>query len=275
MTSITISSDLESICPEIASKIAAALDIEFLGPRMLERVAADRSVDASDLAAVLDPGAYHRIGWKKRRLFLAYIQNATLETLAERGAVCAGLGTHLHVKNVSHVLMVHLLFGTQYRLDALVTERKVTERRAQKLLQQEQDLRSRWSRECFGIDESDPSIYDMVINASKIDIDKLVQIITDMAGYRKFQPMTYSRLCLNNLLLGSRVRAALFRDHPKAQVEVDGDRVIVRVQALWGKEAIVASIKETVGKMEGVGLVEAHVERTLALPFRAAGPGGA
>ncbi|MBT3221057.1 MAG: hypothetical protein HN348_18395 [Proteobacteria bacterium] len=267
MTSIIISSDVTAICPEVGEKIASAMNLELLGPSVLSKIAQKHQVPESELKRVLEPNSYHRVSAKKRSRLLALIQNATLERLTEKGVVCVGLGAHLYVRDVSHVLMINMLHGTKHRAKAMSTAGNVSEQRATKLIQKEDELRSRWSVDCFGLDETDPSHYDMVINIERLEHKQLVEIVKDMAGYRKFQPMSYSTLCLNHLLIASRIKTIVLPEYPNAQIEFDGERAIISVGALWGKQKIVESVKEMVGKVDGVGLVEVYVEKRLSWPL--------
>ena len=266
MTSIIISSDIMVTCPEIGQKVAAAMNLELLGPSVLAEIAQEHQVQESELKKALDPNAYRRLSSKNRSQLLAFIQCATLERLAKKGAVCVGLGAHLYVRDVSHVLTINLLHGTTYRARAMSEAGNVSVERASLLVKKEDALRACWSVDCFGVDETDASHYDMVINIEKLEHEQLVGIIKDMAGYRKFQPMSYSKQCLNNLLIASRIRSKVLPGYPNARVEFDGERAMVFVGALWGKQKIVESVKEIAGQMDGVGLVEVHVEKRLPWP---------
>jgi hypothetical protein len=85
-----------------------------------------------------------------------------------------------------------------------------------------------------------------------------------MAGYRKFQPMTYSLKCLDNLAMASKVRSMLLPKYPEIEVDADGGRVIVKVKCpKWQKLSIVEAIKKSVGEIPGVNLVEVHTVTNL------------
>jgi cytidylate kinase len=264
MTSVIISSDADSVCQTIGKEVASVLGIELLDASLLEEVAARYKVKEDKLRRVLDAASSSRMSTKSRDLLLAYIQTVTLERMVENSVVCIDLAAHLYVRAVSHVLMVHVLSDAAAQVNKIAARTKVSPRKAQKLQEREKARRARWSLEGFGIDENSPSIYDMVISLGQIEQEKVVEIIKDMAGYRKFQPMTYSRRCLEDLATASKVRAALLSKFPDIKVGADGDTAIVHIKcSKRQKQKAAGEIKEIAGKIPEVSLVEVHAVQSL------------
>jgi len=259
MTTIIVSADAPDIGESIAEKTAETLGFEYLGPTLLAEVASQQGVSERDLQRVLDPAAYRKVGKKKRKLLLSHIEAATLERLTKDNMVCAGLAAHLYTRDISHVLMLRILSEPGARISAIRAAKRTSERHAAKSLAREKGMRVRWSNDCFGFDETDPGHYDMVIRMGQIELDKLVELTKDMAGYRKFQPMSYSRKCLSDLALGAKVKNLLLPTHPEIRVRANGDTVIVHVKCAKRKrQSATMSVKEIATHLEGVSLVEVH-----------------
>ncbi|MFH2005829.1 MAG: hypothetical protein ABI333_04490, partial [bacterium] len=145
------------------------------------------------------------------------------------------------------------------RVVSLAAEKKVTPRKARKVLERDRASRIRWSTGAYGVNEYDANLYDIVVRMTRIDAEKVVQIMRDTIGCRGFEPMTYSRKCLDDLVLASRARAVLLSTFPEIRVTADGSRVIVHVRcSKRQKPRIVQGIKEIAGKVPGVDLVEVH-----------------
>jgi cytidylate kinase len=53
------------------------------------------------------------------------------------------------------------------------------QKEAGKIIERHNRFRRRWSEETFGIDETDPSHYDLTISLSQIDADEAITIIGD------------------------------------------------------------------------------------------------
>ncbi len=260
MTSIIVSATDDEIYETIGRKAASVLGYRFVGPGLLQQVAEQQQIPPDKLARALDPSSFRRLSAKTRRLLLAQIEMATLEELRTDNVVCAGLGAHLYVGEVSHVLMVRILSSESARMGIIAIEKtKGSLRKARKLLERQREQQRRWSVDCFGRDDGDPSNYDMVLSLGQIEAGKVVSIIKDMASSRKFKPMTYSRKCLEDLALASRAKVALLPRFSESRVRADGDTLIVRVQCpRRHKVRCAEEVKQLVGGLPGVNLVQVH-----------------
>jgi len=259
MPSIVVSADHPETARAVGQQAAKALGYQYVGGDSLEEIAERYGVSERKLRRALDHTSANRFGKKSRRLVLSYIETATLEALSKGEMVCAELGAHLYVCGVPHVLMVRVLEDGPSQVQRLVDQRKVTARKAQKLLDKDRALRVRWSMDNFGFDEGTSDVYDLAIRLAPIDTSKVVDVLVDMAKYRKFKPTTYSRKLMADLLLASRVRMALLEKHSEFKVRADGDTAIVHVKcSKRHKQKVAESIKETVAESTDVKLVQVH-----------------
>ncbi len=261
MPVIIISSDSYQAGREIAESAADALEYRFIDREALEKAAYKYGVSEDKLTQALDDGpSLLRGASKTRNQHLAYIQAVTLFELLQDEAVCQGLAAHLYVLGVSHVLRVRILSDAEERAKQLAAQESVSISKARKLLDREKTLRRRWSMEFFGLDENDPSHYDLVISLSQIDSGEAVKIIRETAGYPRFKPMTYSMNCMEDLALAASVRAVLWERFPGAKVESDRGTVVVETAELKReKDKKIKAIKDVAGKIPGVEYVEVHV----------------
>ena len=145
---------------------------------------------------------------KLRNRYLAYIQESVLSEFLKGNLVCQGLAAHLYVLGISHVLRVRVLSDVEKRIQQIASEGGISLEKAKKILDTQKKVRQRWSLDAFRLDETDPSQFDLVISLSQIDQAEAVKIITETVAYRRFEPMTYSTKCMQDLALASSVRAA-------------------------------------------------------------------
>ena len=261
MPIITISSDSYEKGLKIAKKAADLTGYNLLSREILVSVAEEYEIPEIKLVKVLDerPSALG-IGARLRDRCLAYIQEATLSQLLQDNVVCYGLAAHLYVLGVSHVLKVRILSNVEERVRLIASRENVPPEKAKKLIERIDKLRRRWSLDTFAQDETDPSLYDLVISLSQMEEEDALKIITDTAGARKFQPMTYSLKCLQDKELAGRVRVALFERFPDVKVQADNATVIVETKALKrNKRKKTEAIKNMAGQISGVSYVEVHV----------------
>ena len=221
-----------------------------MGPSLLKQVAERHDVSEDKLRRVLDPTKSWRYAAGSRNLLISYIQAMALQRIQEDNVVCVGLKAHLYARNISHVLMVRIISSDRVRAEALVKQKKISPRKAAKLIDREREQRIRWSMDTFSINEEDPSWFDLVINQEQIGREKVIDVITDMTGYRKFQPMSFSRKCLNDLVLAARLKSLLLPRYPNIVVRADGDVAIIHVRcSKRQKQEIAEGIKRITCKV--------------------------
>ncbi|MFC1820558.1 AAA family ATPase [Thermodesulfobacteriota bacterium] len=260
MSIIIISSDSYNQGLEIASKVAETMDYTFLGREILNQVAEKYHLPEAKLRKAMDemPRSFGMFS-KLRKRYLAYIQAATLTELQKDNVVCQGLDAHLYVLGVSHVLKVRILSDPTLQAQQMASRMGIPPRKARKLLARNKKLHQRLSLDFFHLDETDPSIYELLISLRRIDQEEAVKIITETVSSQQFKPMTYSNKCMRDLELAGRVRAALLEPFPAVRVSANsGTLVVESIGLLQGRKKIAAAIKEQAQDIPGVEYVEVH-----------------
>jgi len=261
MPIIIISSDSYKTGREIGEKTAKAAGYAYVDREILGPVSEKTHIKEEKLTKALEPDtSFLGLSSKARNRYLAYIREAVLVRLLEDDVICHGLAAHFYVLGVSHVIKVRVLSDPQQLFRQVSAETGVTSEKMKKRLKREAERQRSWSLEAFGLDETDPSNYDMVISLSQIDPDEAVKTIADMTAYRKFQPMSYSNKCLADKALAGRVYVALIERFPDVTVQADGRAVVVETQSIKReKQKKVETIKDLAAGVEGVGEVDVHV----------------
>ncbi|MCG6908164.1 MAG: cytidylate kinase family protein [Desulfobacteraceae bacterium] len=262
MSIIIISSDSLDHAEQIAKGAAEAVGYQLLGPDLLGDIAAAHKLPVEKLQEAL--GANHskwrRMRTKRRAQLLACIEAEVLSRLMADRIVCWGLAAHLYVEGVSHALKVRLLADTREQVKLVALQRDISEQRAEKVLQREKLKQAQWSQIAYNCDESDPSMYDLVINLAQINPDESIKTISGAVGYRKFQPMTYSTKNLAECALAAKVKTRLLENMNEVRVQVRDGRVVVTSKAFKReRQKKAAAIKEIAGGVEGVEFVEVHL----------------
>jgi hypothetical protein len=261
MPIILISSDSYARGAEVAEDTAKALKYRCFGREILRAIGEKYRVSEEKLLKTLEERpSLLGVGSKTRLLYLAYIEEAVLARLCEDNVVSHGLAAQLYVLGISHVLKVRLLADPQDMIREIMEKKGLSREKAARVLKREEALRRRWSLDNYRIDETSPSLYDLVINLSGITPDEAVKMIVQTSSNRKFQTMTFSVKCLKDLELASRVRVALYDRFPDITVQADGSRVVIETAALAReKEKKAEAIEKLVHIVPGIGQVEVRV----------------
>lgn len=262
MSLILVSSDVMTIEKQIAETVAGTLGYELLGSEILDDIAAKCHIPAEKLASAMKitPSPLRWEATRRWQRNLACIEAEVLDRLRKNNIVCWGVAAHLYVCGVSHALKVRLLADGDLQARQIAEESGITLKKARRRMEGESRNRAQWSAAAFGRDESDPALYDLVINLGQIDPDEAVRTIAGAVGYRKFQPMTYSMKNLVEGALAARVKAKLLASMADVRVEASDGRVKVTSKAMKReRQKKAAAIKALAGEVEGVEFVEVHL----------------
>ncbi len=261
MSVVIVSSDSLVTGREIADAVAGRLGFRAVGRELLGTVAERFAVDEPRLVRSLDedPSLLGMTSGARARC-LACIQCVVLDELLSDDVVCHGLAAHLYVAGVSHVLKARVLADSEAMARHLAERRRVSLEKAQRVRSRQMTGRQRWSQAAFGRDETDPSLYDLVIRLQQIEPERAVGMIADTVGERSFQPMTYSRSRMLDVALEARARVALIERYPQARVQAMHGRITVEITSVKRhQQSVASSIEQLLSSVEGAEGVEVHV----------------
>ena len=266
MSIILISSDDRETEAIIAEKVAQEKGYDRLDRRFLKDIADRHDLNPDRLKEALTstPSVLKKLAARQWRQDLACIEAEVLDRLLADNVVCCGLGAHVYVTGISHALKIRVQSGKEKKIADIAEQNAVSFEKAARWAARELENQKKWSLASFNVDETDLSRYDMVISLDQIDPVEAVRTITGASEYRKFQVMTYSMKCLNDLALAARVNVALLKSQTDVNVQARDGAVIVYVRTLRRqKRKTVETIKELAGRVDGVGYVEVHVNNSL------------
>jgi hypothetical protein len=128
---------------------------------------------------------------------------------------------------------------------------KVNREEAIRYIEHVDHQRKQWVHFLYGIDWLDPSLFDLTINLKTLDVEGAVDIVAEAVQHKEFQPTDESLRAMANLLLASRVRAALATDKNSQSADVDV-RAEEGVVYLKGKVRTNSMVESVVRVAEGV-----------------------
>jgi cytidylate kinase len=261
MAIITISRGSYSKGRDVAQEVAKRLGYSLVSREIC--IEASDEFNASEVKvcrAIQDaPSFFDRFTYGRER-YMAYIVSAILEHFQQDNVVYHGLAGHFFVKNISHVLKVRILADRQERIRTLLEREHVSEEEAVRRLDQQDHERRQWSLNLYGVDTWDPSLYDMVVHIHKLHVADAAEIICHTVRLEQFITTPDSRKALDELALAARVKAAIVRDYPNADVTAGGQAVRVHLRASSAMEQkIVADVSDRVKRVPGVSDVSVHL----------------
>ncbi len=259
MPIITISRGSGSGGQILAAEVAERLGYDIISREEVVHEAARFGApeDALQKALLRPPGLWDRFHHERHR-YLAFVQAALCERVRTGRVVYHGNAGHLLLPDIAHVACVRLIAPIEFRTRMLRERSGMSEADAAAHIETVDRQREKWTRFLYGVDWLDPSLYDLCINLRTLEVVDAADLVVSLAGAARFQPTEASRRALDELVLTSRVRAALAADDRTASADI-GVRTEDDVVYLHGRlrpASLVDAVIEVVGRVDGVSRVD-------------------
>jgi cytidylate kinase len=261
MSIVTISRGSHSHGKEVAEKVARKLGYECIAREVVLEASEHYNIPPSLLHhAILDaPSVLDRV-LQGREKYISYIQAALLEHFRRDNVVYHGLAGHFFVRGIPHVLKVRIIADMEDRIQIVMERDKVSRKEAIRFIKRLDEERAKWSRNLYGIDTSDPSLYDLVIHIRKFTVEDAVDLICQSLQLTHFRTTPESRDAMEDLALAAAVKAALIGVKPDVEVFSEKGIVLVKTRAYDSQEAaVVQDIQSIVQPIQGIKGIKVHV----------------
>lgn len=191
-----------------------------------------------------------------RERYINYMSSSILRFLKKDNHVYHGLAGQFFVHDVSHVIKVRIIADLEERVGAEAQRKNITKNEAREQLLKDDEERRKWAMLLYGIDISEPSNYDMVLNISTMGVEDAARLIVQSASFPCYQATEQSTRRITELALQAEVKAALF-DFPQAVVFVDNGAVRIQVKVPESQKQVVRERMESALRdLEGISSVE-------------------
>ncbi len=106
-----------------------------------------------------------------RRRYMTLFQACLTEELGSGNVIYTGHSAHLLLGGVSHVLRVRIIAPLAFRLAAVQDALQLGRDAALAYIRGQDEDRARWTRYLYGVEWSDPALYDLVLNLEHLRIE--------------------------------------------------------------------------------------------------------
>lgn len=254
MSIITISRGSYSMGKEVAQKVAQKLGYECYAREVILEASKEFNIPEIKLVnAIHDaPSILERFSNGKEK-FITFFQSALLKCLLRDNVVYHGLAGHFYVRGVSHALKVRIIADMKDRIQMVMDREKTSYESAGELIKNLDLARRKWSQHLYGIDTTDPTLYDLVIRVRKTTVDDAVDVICHTSGLETFKTTFESQKAMEDLVLASEVKTTLLELKPDIQVFVRDGIVTLGAGAKLAKNPdLVREMEKIAGCISGV-----------------------
>jgi cytidylate kinase len=253
MSIITISRGSYSRGKEVAEKLAQALNYQCLSRDILLEASERYNMPEIKLVRAIHdaPSILERFTYSKEP-YVAYIRAALLRQAQKDNLVYHGLAGHFLLKGIPHLLKVRIIADLEDRVKEEVKRENISAGEARQILFKDDEERRKWSKNLYGIDTWDPSLYDLVININYITVDGAVNIIKYTLKDPRFQATPEGQKLVDEMSLAARIEAALIDDIRSIRVEAKDNEVFIYLRKdLCKDEELVSRVKRLASKAAG------------------------
>jgi cytidylate kinase len=258
MAIITISRGSYSKGKEVAERVAQTLGYRCIGREVLLDASKEFNIPEVKLVRAIHnaPSILDRFTYGKER-YVACFQAALLKYLQGDNVTYHGLAGHFFLKGIAHVLKVRIIADMADRVRLEMEREGISREEARQTLKKDDEERRKWSLNLYGIDTSDPSLYDLVIHIRKLDVAEAVEIICHTARLDNFKTTVASQKAMDDLVIAAEIKATLVELKPDVQVSCQDGRVIVGATThLFEQPEMVEEIKRIALGVAGVKSVD-------------------
>ena len=253
MSIITISRGSYSRGKEVAEKLAKALNYQcFSRDILLEASERYNLPEIKLVRAIHDaPSILERFTYSKKP-YVAYIRADLLRQAQKDNLVYHGLAGHFLLKRIPHVLKVRIIADLEDRVKEEMKRENISAEEARRILLKDDEERRKWSKNLYGIDTRDPSLYDLVINIKHITVDDAVDNIKCTLKAPRFHTTPEGQKLVDEMALAAGIEAALIQDIPSIRVEAKDTEVFLYFKkALCEDEELMSRVKRLAANVAG------------------------
>jgi len=233
MSLVTVSTGSLHTGRKVAKTVAESLGYRILDRQFLIEASEQFNVPEVKLIRAMDepPKFLDHLTFGKDK-YVTYIRNALLEQMADDDVVYQGIAGQFFLQDVSHVVKVRIINKMENRVKDVMEHDNATEKEAVQAIKRIDEARKKWSLHFYGIDIEDPGLYDLTINVSNLSVEEAAELIVTTALLPRFQTTPESKKHFQDLMLASRVKAAVVKSYPKASISSKDGVVLVSTEGV-------------------------------------------
>jgi cytidylate kinase len=193
-----------------------------------------------------------------RRNYLTLVEAILTDFARGNNVIIVGRGGNVILQGIRHALRVKLYAPFRVRVKRIAEREGISEDRAQDVVARSDRERSSYIHYVFDEDWMNPDRYDLTLNAEYFPPEVAIDLLASLSNSPAFRAQPASSEAMEDLALGSKVKAFLVMDGRVAtawlEVRVERGRAILGGLVETEYERAVA--EEIVRGVEGVKQVE-------------------
>ncbi len=268
MAVIAMTQEMGSLAKDVATELAATMNLAMLRHEVVDHVAGKMHVSSSLIKRLREgkAGLIERATADTASMAL-YTAEEVYE-LANRGnVVLRGWGATCLLRAVPHVVTVRITRSFHKRVEWLMNHLETDDRDfAESEIRRSDHAHATRMHQLFGVTWGDPVLYDIVLNTDRLSVHSCVEQIRQLTQRPEFQASEASRQLLANMALSAHVRSALKANESTQEVNITVEAqqgrivlkgIVVNEQEHQQAEQVAAGVKGVSGVENRLRLMKA------------------
>ncbi|MFO7985156.1 MAG: cytidylate kinase-like family protein [Desulfatiglandaceae bacterium] len=266
MPLITLTAGIGCGITDVAEQVARELKVELFDDQRLQKVAVDIGFSSQDLKAfdVKAPGLLDRMFRRSPETYHELMEAVIYEVARHGDGVIIGHGSSFFLKDFGCALHIRLGASHAFRTEWVASQRQIDPRTAANIIAKRDTELKGFLHFTFKMDWDDLSLYDLVINVEKIEIETAAELIVHLSQTEAIAECSLTAMeAMERLSLLKRVEAAVTKANIHSQeleIEVP-DPGVVKLTGLINPMHTVAGVTEVIRQVPGVAKIISEAER--------------
>ncbi|MBX9870592.1 MAG: cytidylate kinase family protein [Burkholderiaceae bacterium] len=222
MAVIAMTQEMGSLAKDVATELAATMNLTMLRHEVVDHVAGKMHVSSSLIKRLREgkAGLIERATTDKASMAL-YTAEEVFELANQGNVVLRGWGATCLLRPVPHVVTVRITRSFHKRVEWLMNHLETDDRDfAESEIRRSDHAHATRMHQQFGVTWGDPVLYDLVLNTDRLSVHSCVEQIRLLTQRPEFQASEASRQLLANMALSAHVRSALKANESTQEVNI-------------------------------------------------------
>ena len=248
---------------KLAEALADKLRYRCVSREIIVKAASEYGIPEEKLFEAIgkSPSIFQKLTFEKEQ-YLAYIQAILCEYAMDDNLIYHGNAGHFLLPGVSHVLRIRLVAEMSFRIKAAMEQFTFSEKEAIRYISRVDKERVKWTKFLYGKDWRSPELYDVVFNLGHSNLGFVCEMIVHAVEQPEFKSTAQSVKAMNDLLLASKLRAALagIRNIRLDLLEIRVDDKSVEIRGRVESSKLLDEIMEIATRMPEIDHIENNVQ---------------
>ena len=183
MAVITISRQLGSLGSEIAQQVAHALNYDLIWRELVNQAALRAGAPEAALATIDELGLLNlHLSAQDRQAYRQAVKQILEELAVQGNKVIIGRGGQVVLANHPNALHVRIIAPASLRAERISQKQQISLECAQAQVETSDSHRISYMKRFFSVRLDNPTLYHLIINSGRIDVENAARLICQAAS---------------------------------------------------------------------------------------------